>query len=252
MEGFKFVMCINNNLYINKPHNKFVLINKFVILVIITVFSLFQVQSVIAQPGEGGEALYKYWCSTCHGDKGQGLTDEWRASWPPGKQNCWQSKCHAGNHPPDGFQFPKKVPAVIGTETLHRFTTTEDLYHYVTLRMPYWAPGSLSTQDYQEITTFIMQQNYAQRGFETDVSFEAPSQKVLALPIHTPPEDLENEASENVSKNETVQVLEITQSQNAEALPTTEPEDTKLLQLSLILTVLIVSLGVGKLITPTT
>jgi cytochrome c5 len=48
-----------------------------------------------------------YWgiCMACHGDRGQGLTLEWRAVYGE-DQNCWASRCHSGNHPPDGFIIP--------------------------------------------------------------------------------------------------------------------------------------------------
>jgi mono/diheme cytochrome c family protein len=115
-------------------------------------------------PSTDGAKLFKQWCSTCHGDKGQGLTPQWRAEWPEGKQNCWQSKCHAGNHPPDGFSFPKKVPALIGPDALTRFSTAQELYAYSRAAMPYWSPNLLKDQEYWTITTFLVEANYAARG----------------------------------------------------------------------------------------
>ena len=53
---------------------------------------------------EYGAEVYRLVCQDCHGNRGQGLTDEWRATWAPADQNCWQSKCHAANHPPEGFR----------------------------------------------------------------------------------------------------------------------------------------------------
>ena len=53
----------------------------------------------------GGE-VYRLACSACHAYDGQGLTAAWRATWAPTDQNCWQSKCHGPNHPPDGFELP--------------------------------------------------------------------------------------------------------------------------------------------------
>jgi mono/diheme cytochrome c family protein len=111
-----------------------------------------------------GAKIYKQWCSTCHGDKGQGLTEEFRATWPEGKQNCWQAKCHAGSHPPDGFSFPKTVPALIGPETLTKFSTAQDLYAYTRAAMPYWSPNLLSDEEYLAITTFLVEANLAERN----------------------------------------------------------------------------------------
>jgi mono/diheme cytochrome c family protein len=114
-------------------------------------------------PTEDGAKLYQQWCSTCHGDEGQGLTAEWRAEWPEGKQNCWQSKCHAANHPPDGFSFPEYVPALIGPEALTKFKTAKDIYIYSRATMPYWSPNLLDDEEYLAITTFLVEANLAER-----------------------------------------------------------------------------------------
>jgi mono/diheme cytochrome c family protein len=111
-----------------------------------------------------GAELYQFWCSTCHGDRGQGLTPEWRATWPKNKQNCWQSKCHAANHPPEGFILPKTVPALIGSNTLIKFATAQDLYAYTRAAMPFWAPNQLSAEEYRAITLFLVEANYANRA----------------------------------------------------------------------------------------
>lgn len=128
-----------------------------------------------------GAGLYQFWCSTCHGDRGQGLTPEWRAEWPEGKQNCWQSKCHATNHPPDGFSFPQNVPALIGQDVLTKFTTAQDLYIYARATMPYWSPNLLSDDEYQAITIFLVKANYTERGFSPPASLP---QDLTAVPLH--------------------------------------------------------------------
>lgn len=114
----------------------------------------------VAQAGEPtqvdrGKATYSHYCSACHGDVGQGLTDEWRSTWPPEDQNCWQSKCHALNHPPEGFIFPKKVPALIGPGTLTRFQTALQLQGFIRGAMPYYQPGLLSNDQYWDIAAFL-------------------------------------------------------------------------------------------------
>ena len=63
-----------------------------------------------ASQADAGAQVYTLVCSACHGDLGQGLTDEWRATWNPSDQNCWQSKCHGLNRPSDGFDLPRYVP----------------------------------------------------------------------------------------------------------------------------------------------
>ncbi|MFQ5611215.1 MAG: c-type cytochrome [Anaerolineae bacterium] len=136
--------------------------------------------AALADSNSDGAQLYQQWCSTCHGDRGQGLTDEWRATWPEGEQYCWQSKCHASNHPPDGFSFPKEVPAVIGPDTLTKFDTAGQLYAYTRSAMPYWAPNMLSDQEYRAIVTFLVEANYSENG----IPLEAAPQDLSAAPLH--------------------------------------------------------------------
>lgn len=73
---------------------------------------------------DAGAVLYYYRCMACHGDKGQGLTTEWRAQWDVEHQNCARSTCHGPRHPPEGFTFPKNfAPAIVGTNTLVKYET---------------------------------------------------------------------------------------------------------------------------------
>ncbi|MGH2538884.1 MAG: hypothetical protein ACRDHL_15955, partial [Candidatus Promineifilaceae bacterium] len=55
---------------------------------------------------DSGAQLYWLHCQPCHGDQGQGLTDEWRAQYPPEEQNCWQSGCHGPRPYEEGFSLP--------------------------------------------------------------------------------------------------------------------------------------------------
>jgi cytochrome c len=97
-------------------------------------------------------------CSACHGNRGQGLTNEWRAQWPLEDQNCWQSKCHAPNHPRDGFEIPHYVPPVLGPDTLVRFDNALDLHDYIRQCMPWQEPASLSEKEYWDITAYLVRQ----------------------------------------------------------------------------------------------
>ena len=103
-----------------------------------------------------------YWriCLTCHGDRGQGLTDEWRAVFGE-DQNCWTSKCHAPNHPPWGFAIPRDrlPPAIKGLGTLTRFNTAQELYDYIVVSMPWWKPGSLSSEQAWGVTAYLLKMN---------------------------------------------------------------------------------------------
>jgi hypothetical protein len=89
-----------------------------------------------------------YWgiCMACHGDRGQGLTDEWRDGFGVEDRNCWQSDCHGPGHPPQGFLIPKNklAPGVAGAGKLARFRNAQELYDYILSNMPWWDPGQLT------------------------------------------------------------------------------------------------------------
>ncbi len=112
-----------------------------------------------ATQADRGAEIYRLVCSSCHGDRGQGLTLEWRMTWNPKDQNCWQSKCHALNHPSDGFDLPHYIPAIIGPNTLGRFTTALDLYNYNHAAMPWYAPGSMIEAESWQVTAFLVREN---------------------------------------------------------------------------------------------
>lgn len=114
---------------------------------------------ITATQADRGAQIFQYVCQDCHGDEGQGLTDEWRAEWAPEDQNCWQSKCHASNHPVEGFVLPRYVPAIIGPDRLARFETARDLYDFIRDNMPWHAPGSLQDLEYMQLTAFLVREN---------------------------------------------------------------------------------------------
>ena len=107
---------------------------------------------------EDGALLYWGVCMACHGDRGQGLTDEWRDSFGEDK-GCWVSKCHAANHPPQGFEFPHIVPPVAGAGTLGRFVNARQLYEFNLERMPFWDPGQLTEEKAWAVTAYILNLN---------------------------------------------------------------------------------------------
>jgi len=119
-----------------------------------------------AMPADATEAdigaeIYALVCRDCHGDRGQGLTDAFRATWAPKDQNCWQSKCHASNHPPEGFVLPRYVPAIIGPHTLTRFKSAAELETFISTNMPWHNPGSLTAAEYRQLTAYIVRQSKA-------------------------------------------------------------------------------------------
>jgi len=110
------------------------------------------------QPSPADLGAQTWWgvCMACHGDAGQGLTDEWRQTAFGEDRNCWESKCHGPNHPPEGFVFPRIVPPAWGSGTLKRFVTADELHAYLYETMPWWDPGSLSEAQAWELTNFVL------------------------------------------------------------------------------------------------
>ena len=113
-------------------------------------------------PTQLDQGALVYWgiCMACHGDRGEGLTDEWRAVFGE-DQNCWASRCHASNHPPQGFSIPRDrlPPAMTGPGTLIRFNTAQELYDYILVSMPWWKPNSLTPEKAWAVTAHILKMN---------------------------------------------------------------------------------------------
>ncbi|MBP6016670.1 MAG: c-type cytochrome [Candidatus Promineofilum sp.] len=123
----------------------------------------------VLAPTQADEGAQLYWlhCQPCHGDRGQGLTDEWREQYPPEEEYCWESGCH-GNQPyNEAFALPTQVPAVIeagappgeGLRVLQKFETMDAVYRYVSVAMPYFFPGDLTQEEYLAITAFLVREN---------------------------------------------------------------------------------------------
>ena len=112
-------------------------------------------------PSQADIGAQVYWlsCLPCHGDTGQGLTDEFRLTYPEEERNCWTSGCHGNKPYEDGFTFPKYIPPLIGTATLQKFPNAEILRSYIFAAMPYWRPGSLTEDESWQVTAFILREN---------------------------------------------------------------------------------------------
>jgi mono/diheme cytochrome c family protein len=102
-----------------------------------------------------------YWhnCMTCHGDVGQGLTDEFRAIWPEDHQNCWAHGCHGGHNGDEGFPIPTVVPPLVNESKLVRFTSQQAFYEYLKSTHPPQDPGGLTDEEYQAIVKFVFSLN---------------------------------------------------------------------------------------------
>ena len=115
---------------------------------------------------QAGWEIYRIWCSACHAYSGEGLTPAWISTWAPDDQNCWQSKCHAVNHPDDGFFLPHSIPAVVGKGVLDHFGDGPTLYGYVSVLMPYQEPGVLSQEQYYAVLAQMLSMNGIEYGTE--------------------------------------------------------------------------------------
>jgi quinol-cytochrome oxidoreductase complex cytochrome b subunit/mono/diheme cytochrome c family protein len=111
-------------------------------------------------PNQMEAGSLKYWgvCMACHGDKGQGLTDEWRDAFGTEDRNCWQSGCHGPDHPPQGFRIPEDRPAppVAGIGSLGRFMNAQELHDYILASMPWWDPGQLTDEEAWQVSAYIL------------------------------------------------------------------------------------------------
>jgi hypothetical protein len=137
-----------------------------------------------SQGGHGHDIFYVY-CMPCHGDVGQGLTDEFRLrQYPPEDTDCWKSGCHGARPYENGFTLPKTVPALIGANSLKRFADGQAVYDFIHKSMPFNSPGSLTTEQYLQLTAFLLEQNnLIEEGSQLDV---ATLSQIAVRPAATP------------------------------------------------------------------
>jgi len=115
-----------------------------------------------AKPSQADLGAQDYWlnCLPCHGDIGQGLTDEFRrGAYPTEDQNCWLSGCHGRRPYPNGWTIPTVVPALIGPGALSKFGNGAVLEAFISVKMPFQKPGSLSADTYWHLAAFLLRQN---------------------------------------------------------------------------------------------
>ncbi len=131
-------------------------------------------------PSQADRGAQVYWlsCLPCHGDKGQGLTDEFRTTYPPEDQYCWARGCHGEVPYENGFTLPKKIPALMGPGTLAKFSDAAQLHAYLRAAMPFWKPASLTEDDSWRVTAFILRQNNLWDGKTELNASNAPSVKI--------------------------------------------------------------------------
>jgi hypothetical protein len=109
---------------------------------------------------EKGRNLYYFHCMPCHGDSGQGLTDEWREVWVEDHQNCWARGCHTGKSELTAFYIPRSIPPVSDAEhALASFQSAEELFTFLRETQPPQRPGALSEGEYWALTAFLLHEN---------------------------------------------------------------------------------------------
>jgi cytochrome c len=112
-------------------------------------------------PSQADYGAQVYWlaCLPCHGDRGQGLTEEFREVYPAEDRNCWKSGCHGKSPYENGFTLPTEIPPLIGSGALQKFPTAANLRGYISATMPFWKPGNLTEEESWQVTAFLLQQN---------------------------------------------------------------------------------------------
>jgi hypothetical protein len=172
------------------------------VLICISIFSL-HVQPVFAQdpvptptydplaqpelppnPTELEMGRYLFWrhCMPCHGDVGQGLTDEFRVLWED-HANCWDRGCHGGRKEDEGFPIPTLVPAIVTGNHLMQFTSEDDLFEYLKATHPPQYPGFLEDEEYHDIALIVFKMN--ERPMDRAVAIPSPMPAVTFVPTYT-------------------------------------------------------------------
>jgi len=107
---------------------------------------------------EMGRYLFWRHCMPCHGDVGQGLTDDFRALWED-HANCWGRGCHGGKKDDEGFPIPTVIPAIVTADHLNQFASEEQLFEFLKATHPPQYPGFLEEQEYHDIAKVLFSMN---------------------------------------------------------------------------------------------
>jgi hypothetical protein len=108
---------------------------------------------------EKGRHLFWLNCMTCHGERGQGLTEEFRSLYVE-DANCWARGCHAGHPGDQGFPIPRTVPAIISSDgKIPPFATATQLFEYLRVTHPPQNPGFMPDADYWALTAYLLHEN---------------------------------------------------------------------------------------------
>jgi hypothetical protein len=122
---------------------------------------------------EMGRYLFWRHCMPCHGDVGQGLTDEFRTIWED-HANCWDRGCHGNRREDEGFPIPTIIPAIVTEYHLLQFTSENELFEFLKATHPPQYPGYLKDEEYHDIVKILFSMN------------ERVSKEVTAIPTSSP------------------------------------------------------------------
>ena len=136
---------------------------------------------------ELGRNWYWHNCMTCHGDLGQGLTDEFRAIWPEEEQNCWAHGCHGGRMDDEGFPIPTVVPPLVEERKLAQFASQQAFYDFLKTTHPPQDPGGLEDEQYQAIVKYVFSMNDRPLENPTPAPTITPSPSPTSTPIPESP-----------------------------------------------------------------
>lgn len=141
-------------------------------------------------PSQIDKGAVYYWlvCIPCHGDRGQGLTDEWREVFGPEEKNCWQSECHGARHPDNGFTFPRTIPPVFGPGALQRYKDGAELYHIIQTSMPWYNPNYITAEEEWQVTAYLL---WKQGVLPRDVTIDESNIATFRLGTVAPSKDEE-------------------------------------------------------------
>jgi hypothetical protein len=134
---------------------------------------------------ELGQNLYWHWCMPCHGDRGQGLTDEFRGFWEPDHQNCWARGCHIGRVEDQGFPIPTVVPGIVDDNHLAQFTSLQEFADYLKATHPPQSPGVLKDGEYHAIALFVFTMNGRSIAPPTTVPVPLPTETLIPSTVST-------------------------------------------------------------------
>ena len=134
---------------------------------------------------ELGRYLFWRYCMPCHGDVGQGLTDEFRLQWEPEHQNCWARGCHSGRYADDSFPVPTVVPPNVHPSLLDRYTP-DSLFEFLRTTHPPEDPGLLTDEEYRTLIVILYHMNDVPLPAQNATATPAPSALPTPLASLTP------------------------------------------------------------------